>query len=314
MSFTGVFALLTVMSLAQPVLAETPAGTPSPDNSGGTSSVSGAPAGNSGSVRANVENLGEADLRQQLSLTENKAHLACEAKIVSCVSSGASTEVLMRAARVSGVGAGTIQVSLFGLTYTINVATSTRLVRRAWLGSSLDEISAGDIVNVYGFLDSQNNFLVNAVTVRNLSVAPSQNSWKGTVASMNSGANSFVLNVASGTPVTAQLSSVTQIVVGGFVCKEDGCDSKNGHTGTLADIAVGAPVVVRGVLRTDGVTVDAHVVLVGGANDTRGFFGETPGKAVSSGTPEGQSAAQGQINTLQQRLLDIFKRLNNSNQ
>ena len=145
-------------------------------------------------IKPNIVNVEEKDLRQELSIKENvgKGRVVCLALGVCPPSSVGATEVLMKAAKVSETGADYLKISIFGYSYKIDMA-SANIVRHYWGASNLDEFSAGDIVNVHGYLDGADNYLVHAKTVRNVSIQKVHNVFKGVVESVASSTSSFVM-------------------------------------------------------------------------------------------------------------------------
>ena len=228
-------------------------------------------------IKPNIVNVEEKDLRQELSIKENvgKGRVVCLALGVCPPSPVGATEVLMKAAKVSEAGADYLKISIFGYSYKIDTA-SANVVRYYWGVSNLDEFSAGDIVNVHGYLDGADNYLVHAKTVRNVSIQKVHNVFKGVVESVASSTSSFVMKTEERGSQTVYVSADTKIVLEGekIVCVKAPCPMMSVRVGSFADLNAGDEVVVRGLWDKTLSTVRAQSIVIGGELSPRLFFKE----------------------------------------
>ncbi len=229
-------------------------------------------------IKPNIVNVEEKDLRQELSIKENvgKGRVVCLALGVCPPSSVGATEVLMKAAKVSETGADYLKISIFGYSYKIDMA-SANIVRHYWGASNLDEFSAGDIVNVHGYLDGADNYLVHAKTVRNVSIQKVHNVFKGVVESVASSTSSFVMKTEERGSQTVSVSADTKIILEGekIVCVKAPCPAvASVMVGSFSDLNAGDEVVVRGLWDKTLSTIRAQSIVIGGELSPRLFFKE----------------------------------------
>jgi len=185
------------------------------------------------------------DLRQSLSIKE--------------IPGQASNEVLIKAAKITSIGSNLLNISIFGYSYKIDISTNAKVLRQTWGVSSIDEFSVGDVVNVWGYLDSGDNYLIHAQTIRDLSIQKMHGVFKGTIDSINSTDKTFVLKTEERGNQTVIVSDSTKII-GGIT------------TGSFPDLQVSLPVVVRGVWNKTLSKIQAEVIILGKSADVRPFF------------------------------------------
>lgn len=209
-----------------------------------------------------VKDIKESELRQELSIKEIYGRVICR-ELGKCPLAEAkpSTEALMKASKVTEIGAGYIKVSIFGYSYKVDMANS-KIVRQYWGESSVDEFSVGDIVNVFGYLDPLDNYLVHAQNVRNVSIQKVNDVFKGSIESINSSDMTFVLKTDGRGNQTVVVSSLTKIV-------------RATGTASFADLQVGMKVVVRGLWNKTLSRINADVIVIGGGGEVRAFFKAT---------------------------------------
>jgi hypothetical protein len=219
------------------------------------------------SVKADTEpvtaDINKDELRQSLSITEIPGRLGkTMCLFLDCPqansSSKPSNEVLMKAAKVIEIGTNLLKVSIFGYAYKIDLAGS-KIVRQWWGESDIDEFSVGDVVNVWGYLDAGDNYLVHAKTVRDVSIQKIHGVFKGTIESINSTDKTFVLKTEERGNQTVIISDSTKIITATT-------------TGSFSDLQVTMPVVVRGLWNKTLSKIQAQVVIVGISADVRPFF------------------------------------------
>jgi hypothetical protein len=179
-------------------------------------------------IKANIENVLKSDLKQRIQIDETSSGnivWLTGAKIVSInTSSGTTTPNL-------------ITITIFGQTYKVQIDSTTNVVRQYWGKSSSDlsEFSVGDIINVYGNLDSSDYFLVHAKTVRNISIQKIYGVFNGSITTINS-STSFTMN-------TKKIGTTTLIVNTDANTKiYQGKDVKS-----FSDLIVGTKINVRGI-------------------------------------------------------------------
>ena len=183
-------------------------------------------------VKPNVKDVAKNDLRQELSIKEIVGRVICQ-EVGNCPTDKPSTEVLIKAAKVISVGTDTLGISVFSQSYTIDTK-GANVVRQYWGTSNVNEFSVGDVINVHGYLDVSNSFLVHAKTVRNVSIQAKHGIFKGTVESVNASSSSFVMKTEERGSQTVNITADTKI-------------TKGTTTAIIGDISVGAKVLVRGI-------------------------------------------------------------------
>jgi len=179
-------------------------------------------------IRPNVSNVLREDLKQKIQINEtssgNMAWLT-GAKITEISGTATATPNL-------------IKVKVFGQDYKIDVSATTNVVRYSWGKSviNLSEFSVGDIINVYGTLDSTDYFLVHAKTVRNVSIQKLHAVFTGNILSIASSTNSFTMEAKRTgiATLTVNTDSNTKIYSG-----------KN--LKSFSDLQVGMTVMTRGI-------------------------------------------------------------------
>jgi hypothetical protein len=178
-------------------------------------------------IKPNISDVPKGDLKQKIQIDETSAgNLAwiTGAKITEISGPSTSTPNL-------------IKVKVFGQDYKISVEAGTNVVRQYWGKSeiNLSEFSVGDIVNIYGILDSSDYFLIHAKTVRNVSIQKMHAVVSGTISSIASSAGSFVIDTrkAGTSTVNVKTDANTKIYSGNKVK-------------SFSDLKTGAKVTVRG--------------------------------------------------------------------
>lgn len=140
-------------------------------------------------------------------------------------------KTVMTHGELSAVSGNTLTVKHHGLSWTVNVADTTRIVRRFWGKSTLAEFQVGDLLNVQGTL-VEGQLAVNATLIRDASIR--EGDVTGKVDSVTA-PDTFVVARADGSKRTVKVASDTVIT------------DMTGATKTFADIVVGAHVRVSGV-------------------------------------------------------------------
>ena len=148
----------------------------------------------------------------------------------------AGEEIEGRAQSVNS-GAGSLVVldqRLGAVTITTN---GTTLIRRGNTTIPLTNIQAGMSVHVKAMLQSGTTYLATEILLQDEN-AGGESEVEGSVASVNSGAKSFVVTTVAG-PITVKTDSSTTF-------------KKEGSPATFPDVTVGAMVEAEGTLQSDG--------------------------------------------------------------
>ena len=277
----------------------------------------------SASIKPMIKDVSESDLRQSLSIQEIRGRVICK-ELNTCPVSDSknSTEVLMKAAKVTEVGANYLKVSIFVYNYKIDTA-SAKVVRNYWGASSIDEISVGDIVNVWGYLDESDYYLVHSQTVRDVSIQKVHAVFKGVIGTITP-PDTFVLQTEERGDQIVKVASSTKIVV------EAGCATASAtttsscpaRTGSFSDLTAGMKVLVRGIWNKTLNTIQAYNIVIVGVNTPRPLFQKEfkimnkiesgLGKAVEKlekQSGETADAVRNRIQELQQKMADILNKL-----
>ena len=179
------------------------------------------------SIKPNISDVLKSDLKQRIQIDEtssgNMAWIT-GAKITEISGPSTSTPNL-------------IKVKVFGQDYKIGVEAGTNVVRQYWGKSEIDlsEFSVGDIINVYGALDSADYFLIRAKTVRNVSIQKLHAIISGTILSISSSTSSFVIEARkTGTSTVSVKTDANTKIYSGEKVK------------SFSDLKTGAKVTVRG--------------------------------------------------------------------
>lgn len=179
-------------------------------------------------IKPNIDNIQKSDLKQRIQIDETSAgNMAwiTGAKIIGISGPSTSTPNL-------------INVTVFGQNYKIEVGTSTNVVRQYWGKSEIDlsEFSVGDIVNTYGILDSADYFLIHAKTVRNVSIQKLNVVINGTILSISTSTNSFMIEATkTGTSTINVIIDANTKIYSGDTLK------------LFSDLQNGTKVTVRGI-------------------------------------------------------------------
>ncbi len=210
-----------------------------------------------------IEDISRKDLRQELSIKEIPGRVVCLG-IGICPSTGAnsSTEVLIKAAKVIEIGAGYLKISIFSYIYKIDISGS-KVVRYGWGESAIDEFSIGDIVNVHGYLDASDNYLVHAKTVRNVSIQKVHSVFRGMIEGIDATSTTFTMATEEAGSQAVIVNGDTKIVKQmNIVCITTPCLPIY-TTGSFSDLQAGMRVTVRGLWNKTSSKIQARVVIIG---------------------------------------------------
>ncbi len=168
----------------------------------------------------NVANIPAMELRQHLSLVE-----LGNGRIETLIKAGVITEI-------AGDGAF-IKVKIFNAEYKAAISPDTNIVRHHWGASKLSEFSAGDIVNVHGFMDAGDYSAITTRTIRNVSIQKLHGVFQGEIKTIIS-PDVFALETKERGVQTVTTSNETRIFIGR-------------EAKSFADLQVGMTGLVRGV-------------------------------------------------------------------
>ena len=164
-------------------------------------------------------------------------------------------EVEIRGAQVAGINGGNINVSLtwnsFVMNWVVQTNSETKFHRLHGAGSSLGEVSVGNMINANGMLvasASSTNPTILAKKVRNISLRKMTLGSGGSIASINSQAKTFVLSRPNKTNITVVVSDTTKIKKGKQVI-------------AFADLKVNDKVWVSGVFDSSTNTLTAQSII-----------------------------------------------------
>ncbi len=261
-------------------------------------------------VRPNIKDIEEKELRQELSIKEIRGRIVCLA-IGACPTDKEATEVLMKAAQIIEVGNDSLKVSIFDYKYKIDIANA-RLVRHFWGDSEIDEFSPGDIINVSGYLDSQDNYLVHAKTIRNVSIQKRHDIFKGTIESLGTEKASFVLKTENRGSQTVVVTSETRIIkTETAVCKQEPCPPAEINA-SFSDLQVGMKVIVRGIWDRTLAKIEARVVVIGDDKNPRSFFKSSAQPSISNSESKVDTeTAKKKIDEIRKQIDEILGKLRN---
>lgn len=248
-----------------------------------------------------LKGVSESELRQSLEIKEIRGLKICQELDRCPFNSGDKpyTEVLIKAAKVNEVASEYLRISIFSINYKIDL-TGVKLVRQNWANSEIDEFSVGDLINVFGYLDENDNFLIHAKTVRDLSIQKNQRIFKGVVGTITP-PDSFILQTTDLGDYTVVVSSDTEIVKSEpMVCIQVvgvTCPSSTSAVATFSDIKTGETVIVRGVWNNTTKKIQADSIIIG--SDTRPFF-----RNASQIKNQIQNKINNIINKLENKIID----------
>jgi len=214
-------------------------------------------------IKPLIKGIDSEDLKQFLSIQEKNGwrlgQIGTDEKT--------NTIISLKAAEVTGINEvqdineDNIEVSIFGIDYVIKLGKA-KLYRQMWGEADINEISYGDIVNVYGYLENDNK-TINAINVRDLSIIPLETVIKGTIAStINS---NIILQTDDNNQITVLVDENTRII------KFIGANTQERYEeGELSDLKLNDLVIIRGIYNTNSNTMKATVIITG--NDNRPYF------------------------------------------
>ncbi|MGB9726704.1 MAG: DUF5666 domain-containing protein [Minisyncoccia bacterium] len=252
------------------------------------------------------------DLKQSLTIEEVRGwRLGVLSQLPTTTSPAKnSTVVYIKAGVVEEVGSDYLKVKIFGYNFKVKIdsSNSVRVLKQNWGKIDLDDISVGDIVNVYGYLDNSDNTLVYALTIRDLSIITAHISLKGVITSIDSANKTFELKTNNNQQVKVIVNNETKIV------KYDENEKKYVE-GSFSDLKVNDPVIVRGIYNRTQNTLTAENIIIG--RDERPYFKsfipsqiqEQERERLKNQSEEIRNQIKNQIQQLQEYINQIMKNL-----
>jgi hypothetical protein len=221
-----------------------------------------------------IKNIEAKELKQKLTITEIEGFNLCrESNECPFENNNFYSEVLIQAGVITDIGDKTIGVSVFGYNYKINIE-NTNLLRQYWVTSELDEFLVGDVVNIFGYLDQDNYYLIHAKTIRNISLQKRISVLKGLVGSIDNTMKTFVLQTSDNGDQIVVVNSETKIIKSEpvFCIQMIGvyCPSFISTLVSFESLTVGEGMVVRGVWDENAKKIIAESIMIG--SDGRPLF------------------------------------------
>jgi hypothetical protein len=136
-------------------------------------------------------------------------------------------------ATITGKGTGSLTIDKDGKTYTVTIDGKTRLERRFFGNSSIDELAVGQKVNVIGKFTDDAHTTILATMIRDLSIQKRKGVFVGDVTAING--NDITINTLHRGSQKATVSTTTKIV------------NRKGETLALTSIVVGHKISVKGM-------------------------------------------------------------------
>lgn len=148
---------------------------------------------------------------------------------------------------VSGTTApATLSVLSGTTTFTVNVSTTTVLVRKFNGTSSLDEFAAGDMLQITGVVTGST---IDATRIKDLTIQRIGGVLQGKIVSINATAKTFVMKPEGRVNQTVTVPTTAKVFKGQLA-------------GTFSDLAVGQTVKVVGLWRKTLMTMTADRVMI----------------------------------------------------
>lgn len=168
----------------------------------------------------NIANIPAQELRQNFSLTE-----LGNGRVEALIKAGVISEIASDGAF--------IKVKIFNAEYKAAISSDTNIVRNSWGVSELSEFSVGDIVNIHGFMKTDDYATIITRTIRNVSIQKLHGVFQGEIKEILS-PNVFSFENKGGETLTVTTGDETKIFIGR--------EAKG-----FADLLVGMTGLVRGV-------------------------------------------------------------------
>lgn len=221
-----------------------------------------------------LKGINENELHQELSIKEIRGLKICQ-ELNRCPFNSddkSYIEVLIKAAKINEVASEYLKISIFGNNYKVDLK-EVKLVKQNWANSEIDEFSVGDLINIFGYLDENDNFLIHAKTIRNLTLQKSQRVFKGVVGTITP-PDTFILQTTDFGDYDVVVSADTKIIKSEprpcAQATDTTCTVSVSGLAVFNDIKTGETAIVRGVWNSAAKKIQAESIIIG--SDTRPFF------------------------------------------
>lgn len=142
----------------------------------------------------------------------------------------------------------TLMVTVNGLSYTVNMTSSTKLLRKFNGESTLDEFMVGDRLEITGTIGTTTT-TIDATRIRDLSIQRKNGLFKGTVGTLTCASNYFTFTPDHRPIQTVYFTTATKIF-------------RNGEKIACTDLIGGERAYVIGLWRPASARIDADRVIV----------------------------------------------------
>ncbi len=258
----------------------------------------------------NIKYIQEKDLKQSLTINEIKGRNICKL-VGGCpnVEKNGEVEISIKSAIVSAISDNYLKIKIFDIYYDVDLSKA-KILRYQWTAASLDDFAVGDIVNIYGFLNQDNFHLIEADTVRNISLQKNLSVFGGIISNLSN--NTFTLITENRDLVKTIVNDDTKIMrVEGMACimiyPPVDCPRSTSTIISFNDLKDGERAIVRGEWNKEQSYLIADQIIVG--NDSRPFFNKSleVEKMKNQGDLEGE--IKNQIKILQERIKELREQM-----
>ena len=265
---------------------------------------------NSAVLLPNIKYINEKDLKQSLTINEIKGRNICQL-VGGCpnVEKNGEVEISIKSAIVSAISDNYLKVKIFDIYYDVDLSKA-KILRYQWTAASLDDFAVGDIVNIYGFLNQHNLHLIEADTVRNISLQKNVSVFGGVISNLAN--NTFTLITENRGLVKTIVNDDAKIMrVEGVACimiyPPIDCPRSTSTIISFDDLKDGERAIVRGEWNKEQSYLIADQIIVG--NDSRPFFNKRleVEKMKNQGDLEGE--IKNQIKILQERIKELREQM-----
>jgi len=257
-----------------------------------------------------IKNIGDNDLKQSLSINEIKGRFICKL-VGGCpnIDPNREVEVLVKAAEITGVSENYLTIKIFGIEYKVDL-NKAKLLKYQWTSTLLDDFVVGDIVNVYGFLDLNDQKLIYAQTVRDLSLQKHLTIFGGII--QNLGNFTFSLITENNGEIEVVVNNETKIIkTESVACIQTyppvNCPVSTSTIIQFTDLKNGDKAIIRGEWDKANNQLIAEQIIVG--NDSRPFFKKEL-KIEPKNQPNSlKEEVKNQIKSLQDRIKELREQM-----
>jgi len=192
--------------------------------------------------KANVSDVPDIYLKQKILIEETGD------ENYALIKAAKITEITSLATTTATTSADFIKIKVLGQDYKVKINKETNVVRYSWVKLSIDlsEFTVGDIINVYGTIDENDPFLIQAKTVRNVSIQKKHANFIGEITSITA-TSTFSLKTEKHGTLVVSTDANTKIY-------------SSSQLKTFSDLKVGTKVLVRGIWNVTQGTMAAYLI------------------------------------------------------